>query len=348
MTTLERCYVIAEAGVNHNGSEKKALEMVKVASAAGADAIKFQTFKAEKLVNKTLQRAEYQESCIGVGSQFKMLKELELSDDAHRRIAEYCEKCEIEFLSTPFDEESANFLIDLGCRRLKVPSGEITNIPFIKFLASKGLPMICSTGMASLEEVTKLVECIWEEIGNTAWSELSADALILLHCTSNYPTALEDVNLRAMKTLAEIFKVPVGYSDHTVGLAVPPLARALGAEVIEKHFTLDRELPGPDHSSSLEPHELMAMIRSIRDTDILLGNPEKIPCPKEIEMRVFARRSVTLARDVSQGSLLTSDMLTLLRPGDGIPPVELSKVIGSQIKRSMQEGETLHWEDLVE
>lgn len=347
MNTVEPCFVIAEAGVNHNGCEKKALEMVSVAAAAGADAIKFQTFKAEKLVNRALQRAEYQESHMGIGSQFEMLKKLELSDGAHRRIAEFCAERDIEFLSTPFDEESANFLIDLGCRRLKVPSGEVTNLPFIKFLASTGLPIICSTGMASLDEVARLVECILEARKYATFSNSMAETLTLLHCTSNYPTALQNVNLRAMETLAVVFKVPVGYSDHTAGILVAPLARALGASVIEKHFTLDRNLPGPDHFSSLEPAELEAMICAIRDTDTLLGSPEKRPCAEELEMRIFARRSVTLSKDVPQGSLITMGMLTVLRPGNGISPGDMGKVVGAKLKRSMRKGDTLNWDDLT-
>lgn len=345
---MNPCYIIAEAGVNHNGSEEIAFKLVDAAAAAGADAVKFQTFKAEKLVSPKARKAAYQETQTGEGDQFAMLKALELSDEAHQRLADYCTEQGIEFLSTPFDEESAEFLIELGCRRLKIPSGELTNTPFLRFLAVKGLPMILSTGMATLDEVSEAVALIQQVREEQGFAEPLADVLALLHCTSNYPTPLEDVNLRAMQTLAETFHLPVGYSDHTAGVFVAPIARALGAVVFEKHFTLDRNMPGPDHAASLEPDELARMVRAIRDTDMLLGSPEKAPTGPELEVRIAARRSVTLAVDVAAGEKLTSEMLTLMRPGDGIPPAELESVVGRTLQYPRQAGDTLHREDLAE
>lgn len=340
------CYIIAEAGVNHNGSEALALKLIDAAVAAGADAVKFQTFKAESLVNRSARKAGYQRKQTGEGGQFEMLRALELSYDTHRNLADYCVEQGIEFLSTPFDEESANFLVDLGCKRLKIPSGELTNTPFLRFLAMKGLPMILSTGMASLDEVAEAVQLISTVREQSGYDEPLKERLCLLHCTSNYPTSLDDVNLLAMRTLQDTFDLPVGYSDHTAGVFVAPLARALGAIVFEKHFTLDRNLPGPDHKASLEPEELARMVQAIRDTDRVLGCPEKVPTEQEMEVRVAARRSVTLKRDVAAGVPLSDADLTLLRPGDGVPPSKLESLYGRRLRRNMTAGTTLHSEDL--
>lgn len=347
MSDIAPCYIIAEAGVNHNGSEDMAFALVDAAVAASADAVKFQTFKAEKLVTRQARKAAYQQVQTGEGDQFAMLKALELSDEAHRRLAAYCAETGIEFLSTPFDEESADFLVGLGCRRLKIPSGELTNAPFLRYLAAKGLPLILSTGMADLREVAEAVALISRTREENGFAEPLAEALTLLHCTSNYPTPLGDVNLRAMRTLADTFHLPVGYSDHTAGDFVAPIARALGAVVFEKHFTLDRALPGPDHAASLEPAELARMVRAIRDTDIVLGSPEKAPSGPELEVRIAARRSVTLARDVAADVPLTAADLTLMRPGDGIPPVEMDRIMGRRLARAMSAGATLRWRDLA-
>jgi len=345
---MKPCYIIAEAGVNHNGSVDMAMQLVDAAVAAGADAVKFQTFKAERLVTRKARKAVYQELHTGAGDQFAMLKALELSDDAHRRLAAYCNQCGIEFLSTPFDEVSADFLLDLGCRRLKIPSGELTNAPFLRFLASRGMPMILSTGMATLDEVAEAVGLIASVRRAQGYGGPLARVLTLLHCTSSYPAPLADVNLRAMQTLAERFSLPVGYSDHTAGTFIAPIARALGAEVFEKHFTLDRALPGPDHAASLEPEELKQMVQAIRDTDIMLGSPEKAPTAPELEVRIAARRSVTLSADVAAGVPLEPHMLTLMRPGDGIPPADLESVTGRCLRTAMKQGDTLHREDLAE
>ena len=340
------CYIIAEAGVNHNGSEDMAFQLIDSAIEAGADAVKFQTFKADRLVTPSARKAAYQQARTEGDDQFSMLKALELSDSAHRRLADYCAGKGIEFLSTPFDEQAAEFLIELGCHRLKVPSGELTNLPFLRFLASKGLPLIVSTGMADLEEVAEALSVINNERKKRGDAAPLSEAVTLLHCTSNYPTPLRDVNLRAMQTLSRSFGLPVGYSDHTDGISVAPVARALGASVFEKHFTLDRSLPGPDHAASLEPEELARLVQSIRDVDVMLGSSEKRPTPDELEVRVAARRSITLSREMVAGETLTADALTLKRPGDGIAPRELDQVVGRRLCRKLVAGATLHWEDL--
>lgn len=343
---MKPCLIIAEAGVNHNGSEELAFELVNAAVAAGANAVKFQTFKAEKLVTRSAQKAAYQVAQTGAGDQFAMLKALELSDAAHERLAAYCCQKGIEFLSTAFDEESADFLVALGCPRLKIPSGELTNAPFVRYLASKGLPLILSTGMADLQEVAQTVVWIAEARERAGHGEPLRDVLTLLHCTSNYPAPLSDVNLLAMQTLSKHFGLPVGYSDHTEGISVAPIARALGAELYEKHFTLDRSLRGPDHAASLEPGELKQMVELLRRTDVILGDGIKAPTTPELEVRIAARRSVTLARDVAEGVPLTAEDLCLMRPGDGIAPAALEQVLGRHLKLAMGAGQTLHWEAL--
>jgi len=343
---VKPCLIIAEAGVNHNGSEELAFELVNAAVAAGANAVKFQTFKAEKLVTRSAQKAAYQVVQTGAGDQFAMLKALELSDAAHERLAAYCCQKGIEFLSTAFDEESADFLVALGCPRLKIPSGELTNAPFVRYLASKGLPLILSTGMADLQEVAQTVVWIAEARERAGHGEPLRDVLTLLHCTSNYPAPLSDVNLLAMQTLSKHFGLPVGYSDHTEGISVAPIARALGAELYEKHFTLDRSLRGPDHAASLEPGELKQMVELLRRTDVILGDGIKAPTTPELEVRIAARRSVTLARDVAEGVPLTAEDLCLMRPGDGIAPAALEQVLGRHLKLAMGAGQTLHWEAL--
>jgi len=248
-----KTFIIAEAGVNHNGNENLALRLVEVAAKSGAAAVKFQTFSADKLTRKGAAKAEYQKQTTGEGDQHGMLKALEMSQSLHKRLFAHCADLGIEFMSTAFDEEALDFLISLGLKRIKVPSGEITNAPFLRHMASKGLPMIVSTGMAELQEVVAAVDIIRAERLKHGFSEPLADKVTILHCTSNYPAKSADVNLRAMKTMSQATGMPIGYSDHTLGLAVSTGAVALGATVIEKHFTLDSTLPGPDHGASLEP-----------------------------------------------------------------------------------------------
>lgn len=339
------CFIIAEAGVNHNGSEALAMALVEAAAKAGADAVKFQTFNADKLVRPGAAKAEYQERETGSGDQYGMLRALELPADAYPRLLGRCNELGIEFMSTPFDEEAADFLCGLGMRRIKVPSGELTNHPFLRYLAAKGLPIILSTGMSNLNEVVEAINVI-EDVWRRDEVEIHPAMLTVLHCTSNYPTGPEDVNLRAMQTLAGACQLPVGYSDHTNGVAVAIAATALGATVLEKHFTLDHELPGPDHKASLEPEMFARMVREIRIVERALGDGVKQPRPAELPVRDLVRRSVTLARPVKSGQALTAADLILLRPGNGIPPRELDRVIGRRAARDIAAGTTLGWGDL--
>lgn len=343
---MKKCYVIAEAGVNHNGSDELALQLVDAAAEAGADAIKFQTFKAETLVAKGTATADYQKQQTGSDDQFEMLKKLEMSEDLHKKLIEHCRHLNIEFMSTPFDLDAANFLVDHGMKRIKVPSGELTNLPFIRELAAFNQPMILSTGMASLEEVNEAVSVVHEEREKQGFSEPLEKMLVILHCTSNYPALHEDVNLKAMQTMATEIRLPVGYSDHTDGTVVSVAAVAMGAKVIEKHFTLDRSLPGPDHKASLEPEELKLMIKQIRQIEACLGDGKKAPRDSELPVRDLVRRSVTLQKDKNEGEVIEADDLVLLRPGIGIPPKQLQKVIGKRMKSAQKAGVMLQWQDL--
>jgi N,N'-diacetyllegionaminate synthase len=344
---VERTFVIAEAGVNHNGSAKLALQLVEVAARCGADAVKFQSFSADKLVRRGAAKAAYQEQATGGGDQHSMLKALEMSEALHRDLFDRCGEVGIEFMSTPFDEEAAAFLVGLGMRRLKVPSGEITNHPFLRFLAAKDRPLILSTGMATLAEIEQAVELIRGERARLGLSGALAEVLTVLHCTSNYPAAADDVNLRAMQTIALATGLPVGYSDHTRGIAVSTAAVALGATVIEKHFTLDTGLPGPDHQASLSPPELAELIAQIRVVERALGSPVKEPTAAELPIRSLVRRSVTTRRDLAAGAILGPDDVCLLRPGTGIEPRDLEAVRGRALRAAVPAGTTLHWEDLA-
>ncbi len=341
------CFFIAEAGVNHNGSEELALQLVEAAAQAGADAVKFQTFKAETLVSKSVATAEYQKKQTGSDDQFSMLKKLELTDKSHQKLIEHCRKYEIEFMSTAFDLEGAKFLIELGMDKLKVPSGELTNLPFIRDLAAFDKPMILSTGMSSLIEVKEAVEAVQEERKERRFSEPLADVLTILHCTSNYPARVGDVNLKAMQTMAEELVLPVGYSDHTEGIFVSVSAVALGARVIEKHFTLDRGLPGPDQKASLEPEELGLLVQQIRQMEDCLGDGIKAPRDSELPVRELVRRSVTLATNKEAGEVIGPEDLTLLRPGTGIAPKHLNDVVGKHLKSTMDAGSVLTWFDIT-
>lgn len=317
-------FIIAEAGVNHNGDIEIAKKLVDAAREAGADAIKFQIFKTENLVIKSAEKAEYQKSTTGSGeTQYDMLKKLELSYDAHLKIMEYCKECNLLYIATPFDYESADILERLNVYAYKISSGDITNLPFLKYIASKAKPMIISTGMSNLGEVEDAVEAI-KSTGN--------ENIVLLHCTSNYPTKYKDVNLNAMITLKNAFKLPVGYSDHTLGIEVAIAAVSLGAIVIEKHFTLDRTMPGPDHRASMEPNELKRMIDSIRNVEAALGDGIKRCVGKEEDVKKAARKSIVAAVDIPLGSIITEEMLTIKRPGTGMPPKFLNYLIGKKAK----------------
>lgn len=339
-------FVIAEAGVNHNGDVERALAMVDVAKASGADAIKFQTFAADRLASPHAEKAEYQKRETGDGDQHAMLKALEMSEEMHRALIQRCAEVGIEFMSTPFDEEAADLLLGLGMARIKVPSGEIVSHPFLRHLAATDMPLILSTGMATLAEIQEALDVVArtrEVHGHTA---SMAERVTVLHCTSNYPAEPDELNLRAMQTIAEATGLPVGYSDHSLGIAVAPAAVALGAQVIEKHFTLDRALPGPDHRASLEPDELTEMIRNIRTVERALGSSEKRPSESELKVRAVARRSVAARGDLPSGHVLSMSDLILLRPGTGIEPRDMERLVGRRLERALKAGDLFVWSDL--
>ena len=323
----EPCFIIAEAGVNHNGSVELAKKLIDAAKDAGADAVKFQTFKTENVVVKDAQKAEYQKETTGEGSQYEMIKKLELTEEDFRELADYAEKKDIMFLSSPFDKESVDLLHELDVPAFKVGSGEITNLPLLRYIAKKEKPIILSTGMSTLGEIEEALDVIRSE---------GVEDIILLHCVSNYPARIEDVNLRAMGTLKQAFKLPVGFSDHTLGITAPIAAVALGACVIEKHFTLDRNLPGPDHKASLEADELKEMVKAIREVEKALGDGIKRPTKEEEEIKKVARRSIVAKVDISKGAIITEDMLDVKRPGTGIEPKYLKFIIGRKTKEDIK------------
>lgn len=330
-------FIIAEAGVNHNGRLETAFALVDAAAAAGADAVKFQTFHAESLVSPLAPKAAHQSRATGPGPQLEMLKHLELPPTAFRELLAHSAKRGILFLSTPFDEGSADLLESLAVAAFKIPSGEITNLPFLEHIARKGKPMIVSTGMASLGEVEAAVRAI-EAAGQREY--------ILLHCVSTYPAAPSDVNLRAMETLATAFGAPVGYSDHTLGIEISLAAVALGACVLEKHFTLDRTLPGPDHRASLEPEELAALVKGIRNVEAALGHGRKEPVASEAETAAVARRSLVAADDIGPGTVLAEWHIAVRRPGTGLPPSMRKYLIGRRARVMIPAGTLLALEYL--
>jgi N,N'-diacetyllegionaminate synthase len=324
------CYVIAEAGVNHNGDIDLALRLVTLAARSGADAIKFQTFSAERLAAESAPKADYQKARTDPAeSQLSMLKKLELSRRDHERLLAECARQGITFLSSAFDEASADMLEELDLAAFKVPSGEITNLPFLKYLAAKGRCLIVSTGMSDLGEVETAVSTI---------QHTRSVPIVLLHCVSLYPSPARGVNLKAMETMRRKFDVPVGYSDHTEGTTVALAAVALGAAVIEKHFTSDRSLPGPDHAASLEPDELQAMIEGIRSVEAALGDGVKAPLPEEAETAAVARKSLIAATDIPAGSVIRRDMIAIKRPGSGLSPAHLDAVVGRTAQRDIKGG----------
>lgn len=340
-------FIIAEAGVNHDGDRVRAIQLVEVAARGGADAVKFQTFSTDKLTRRGAEKAEYQKKMTGDGDQHAMLAKLEMSEELHHALVKRSAELGIEFMSTGFDGDAVDFLVSVGIRRIKVPSGEITNLPFLAHMASKNLPMIVSTGMADMAEVKAAVEAVRAERASRGFVAPVQDIVTILHCTSNYPTTASDVNLRAMLSMAEEIGVPVGYSDHTLGIAVSTAAVAMGATVIEKHFTLDKTLPGPDHAASLEPDELKALVQSIRDVEAAQGNGIKAPTASELPVRALVRRSVTTVRDIEAGAAIGPGDIALLRPGTGIPPAEFEAVLGKRAKDAMPAGQTVQWTDLL-
>lgn len=340
-------FFIAEAGVNHNGDADRALAMVDAAQAAGADAVKFQTFTAEKLVSPQAEKAEYQRRETGDGSQYDMLKALEMSPELHAALYARCERVGIEFMSTAFDEDALDFLIALGMRRIKIPSGEIINHPFIAHAAAQDRPIILSTGMATMTEIHEAIATIARVRSEKGFEHPLADVLTILHCTSNYPAAYHAVNLRAMATIAAETGVPVGYSDHTLGLPVSVAAVGMGAVVIEKHFTLDHDLPGPDHRASLGLAEMTSLIEQIRQADVALGSAVKAPGEEELAVRVAARRSVCVANDLPENHVLTEADLTLRRPATGVAPQDRNALIGRRLAVPVAAGTPLQWIHLV-
>ena len=333
----EHTLIIAEAGVNHNGSLEMAKHLVDKAVEAGVDYIKFQTFKASKLVTKAAKQAEYQHKNIGKegDSQYQMLKKLELSPEEHELLIDYCRQLGIKFFSTAFDFDSIEYLHSLNLGLWKIPSGEVTNYPFLKRIAAYNEPTILSTGMCDMQDVRNAVEALYK-------NGLSKENLILLHCNTEYPTPFEDVNLKAMDALCKEFGVEVGYSDHTKGIEVPIAAVALGATVIEKHFTLDRTLPGPDHKASLEPDELKAMVSAIRNIEKAVGGDgTKHVSESERKNIAIARKSIVAACNIKAGDIFTEENLTVKRPGSGISPMRWEEVLGQKAKKDFNEDELI-------
>lgn len=333
---MKHVLIIAEAGVNHNGSIDIAKKLVDKAAEAGVDYIKFQTFKAENLVTKTAKQAEYQKRNIGKGEegQLAMLKRLELTHENHEILIDYCQQKGVKFFSTAFDFDSMDYLHELNMGIWKIPSGEITNFPYLRKIASYNEPTILSTGMSDLADVRNAVNTLYR-------FGLAKENLILLHCNTEYPTPYEDVNLKAMDTLRSEFGLEVGYSDHTKGIEVPIAAVAMGATVIEKHFTLDKKMEGPDHKASLEPDELTAMVTSIRNIEQAIGISDKQVSNSERKNITIARKSIVAACDIKKGDVLTEENLTVKRPGDGVNPMLWEKVIGTVAIRDFKEDEII-------
>jgi len=335
----ESVFVVAEIGVNHNGDVRLAKKLVDAAKDAGSDAVKFQAFKAERVVTRYAEKAEYQKETTGPSkSQYDMIKKLELRNEEFRELYDYAMKNDIIFLSSAIDKESVDLLSNLGVPAFKVASGEITNFPLLRYIAKKQKPIILSTGMGTLDEIKDALKVIREK---------GVEDIVLLHCVTSYPAKIEDANLRVIETLRHRFKLPVGLSDHTLGITTPIAAAALGAVLIEKHFTLDRSLPGPDHRASLEPYELKEMVRAIRDVEKALGDGVKKLTEEEERIKKVARRSIVAKVRIPKGTIITEDMLDLKRPGVGIEPKYLNDVIGKRAKKDIKPDELVTFEKLV-
>ena len=316
-------FIIAEAGVNHNGSLELAKKLIDVASDAGADAVKFQTFKADKLVSKNAQKANYQkETTDKKESQYEMIKKLELDVETHHRLISYCKSKNIIFLSTPFDLESVHLLYSLGLEVFKIPSGEITNLPYLRKIGDLQKKVILSTGMADIGEIEDALDVLVE-------AGTKKEDITVLHANTMYPTPMEDVNLKAMTTIGKTFDVAFGYSDHTLGIEVDIAAVAMGASCIEKHFTLDKTMEGPDHKASLEPNELKAMVKAIRNIELALGSSIKKPSKSEKPNMEVARKSIVASKSIKKGEILSEENLAIKRPGNGISPMRWDEIVGS-------------------
>ena len=334
--------IIAEAGVNHNGDFENAKKLILAAANAGADYVKFQTFKADKLVSKNAQKAEYQKANLKeVGdTQYEMLKKLEMSETWHYELIKYANECDIKFLSTGFDEDSIDFLDSLNIDLFKVPSGEITNKPYLEHIAKKGKPIVISTGMSNLQEIKDAVEVIQNH-------QIGKNKITILHCNTEYPTPMHDVNLLAMKTIQNELGVQVGYSDHTLGIEVPIAAVALGAVLIEKHFTLDRNMDGPDHLASLTPEELKQMVTSIRNIELSIsGNGVKEASESEKKNINIARKSIHIKNDLTSGHIINMDDLIMKRPGDGISPMQIDQIVGKKTLSDLKKDNKLTFKDI--
>lgn len=332
----EPCFIIAEAGVNHNGDLALAKQLIDIASEAKADAVKFQTFKAERLVTRDADKAEYQKTTTGSNeSQFEMLKRLEISDESYQELFVYAKKRGILFLSTPFDPESADLLDRIGVPAFKISSGDLTNLPLLSHIVTKNKPIILSTGMACLGEIEVTVNYLKKH---------GLHDLMLLHCTTSYPAPLDTVNLKVMKTLQSAFGFPVGYSDHTTGINVASAAVALGACIIEKHFTLDRSLPGPDHKASLEPTELKDMVRNIRELEIALGDGIKVISTEEYNIKKIANKSLVAKCSICAGETISAQSLMVKRPGNGIEPKYFDLILGKKAKQDIKKDQVITWD----
>ena len=334
MFSTNKVFIIAEAGVNHNGDINIAKKMIDVACECKVDAVKFQTFKAENLVSKKASKADYQikNTNSNEETQFEMIKSLELDIDTHRELIEYCNKKNIMFLSTPFDLESIDLLNDLGVKIFKIPSGEITNLPYLERISKLNKKIILSTGMSNLEEIGEALK-ILKSNGN--------NEIVVLHCNTEYPTPMEDVNLSAMNTIKETFNVDIGYSDHTLGIEVPIAAVAMGAKVIEKHFTLDKSMEGPDHKASLEPNELKEMVKSIRNIEKAIGNGIKAPSPSEKKNISIVRKSIVANKEIKKGDILTEENIAVKRPAGGISPMKWYDILGTVATKDYKEDDLI-------
>ncbi|AEG18372.1 N-acetylneuraminate synthase [Methanobacterium paludis] len=327
------CFIMAEAGVNHNGSLNLAKKLIDAAKESGADAVKFQTFKTENLVTKNAEKAEYQKETTTENSQYEMIKKLELSEDNFRELAKYADEKDIIFLSTPFDFESVDLLDEIGVPAFKLGSGELTNFPLLEHVASKGRPVILSTGMATMDEIKEAVK-LFEDKTND---------LILMHCVTSYPAKIDDINLKVIETLRSTFKLPVGFSDHTLGIEMPIAAVALGSCVIEKHFTLNKNLDGPDHKASLEPADFKKMVLAIRNVEKGMGTGIKELTIEEKEIKKIARKSIVARANIPSETVITEEMLAIKRPGTGIEPKFLKSLIGKTTTSKIKKDDFLRW-----
>ena len=332
---ISKTLIIAEAGVNHNGDLEIAKELIHQAAIAGADLVKFQTFSVAKLLTLDAPKADYQQDPNALTtSNYEMLESLELSKNDHLELIQECKKYDIEFFSTAFDEVSLGFLLELGMSKIKIPSGEITNKPLLEFIAQFDMPVIMSTGMADLNEIQRAIEVLSK-------NKLTRENITILHCTSEYPARFENINLRAITSMKKKFNLNIGYSDHTLGAEASIAAVSLGATIIEKHITLDSNMPGPDHKASMEPKDFQDMVSAIRNIERGLGNGIKVPTSEELEMRTVARKSLVANKKIEKGEIFTQENLTVKRPGNGVSPMSINEVIGTKAVYSFKENDLI-------